>query len=159
MQYAISHITYDGLRRRQQRGLQLVEAAIILPVLLLLMGATAEFGNYFYTYTTLSKATRASARYISSKAFTASERDRAIRLAVCGNPNSCASQTPVLGGLTTGNIQITSDGGVHLPDTVTVRITGYHYQPVFDIGRFFGAASLRDIEVSPSTTMRYTLSN
>ena len=51
---------------RSERGTQLVELAIVLPVLLVLFGATAEFGRFFYTYQTLSKATRVGARYLTT---------------------------------------------------------------------------------------------
>ena len=52
---------------RDERGTQLVELAIVMPILLLLLGATAEFGRFFHTYTTLLKGTRAAARYIVSQ--------------------------------------------------------------------------------------------
>ena len=34
--------------RRDDRGLQLVEVALVIPIMLLLFGAVAEFGRYFY---------------------------------------------------------------------------------------------------------------
>ena len=40
--------------RRDESGVQLVEAAIVLPIFLVLFAATAEFGRYFYEYTTLA---------------------------------------------------------------------------------------------------------
>ena len=48
--------------RRNDAGAQLVELAIVLPVLLMLFGAAAEFGRYYYEYTTLAKASRSAAR-------------------------------------------------------------------------------------------------
>ena len=53
--------------RRSEAGVQLVEVAIVIPVLLMLFGAVAEFGRYFYEYTTLAKAARVGARYMSTK--------------------------------------------------------------------------------------------
>jgi hypothetical protein len=67
-----------------ERGTQLAELAIVLPVILVLFGATAEFGRFFYTYTTLAKATRAGARYLINVPVTASEDLRAQRLVKCG---------------------------------------------------------------------------
>src|SRR5262245_65674338 len=52
---------------RAERGTQLVELSIVLPILLVLIGATAEFGLYYNTYLTLAKATRVGARYLSGK--------------------------------------------------------------------------------------------
>ena len=144
-----------GGRRRSERGVQLVELMIVLPILFIMMAAIVEFGQYFYTYSTLAKATRSAARYLTSRAYTSTALEEAKRIAVCGNPGSCASQSTFVPGLTSAHIQITSTGSVNLPDRVTVRIVGYLYQPVFE----FGSVSLANIEVSPSTTMRFTLSN
>ena len=47
---------------RGERGTQLVELAIVLPLFVLMFAAIAEFGRFFYTYTTLAKATRVGAR-------------------------------------------------------------------------------------------------
>src|SRR5258705_10508235 len=52
--------------KRDERGLQLVELAIVLPVLVLLFAAAAEFGRYFYEYTTLAKGTRVAVRYLAT---------------------------------------------------------------------------------------------
>ena len=47
-----------GRFRSDERGVQLVEVALVIPVMLLLFGAVAEFGRYFYEYTTAAKAVR-----------------------------------------------------------------------------------------------------
>ena len=52
---------------RDERGVQLVEVAIVIPILLMLFAAVAEFGRYFYEYTTLAKAARVGARYLATK--------------------------------------------------------------------------------------------
>src|ERR1043166_2664574 len=46
-------------------GTQMIEFAIVFPVLLLLFAGTVELGRLFYRYTSLAKATRGSARYLS----------------------------------------------------------------------------------------------
>lgn len=145
--------------KRNQRGVQLIELSIALPILMLLLVAMAEVRNYFHHYTTLARATSAAARYISGRAFTEAEKVKARNVAVCGFPDSCSSAEPVLSGLTTDNIEITSAGGVILPQTVTVRIIGYTYQPIIDLGAWIGGEPWADVEVSPSTTMRYLLEN
>src|ERR1044072_1990818 len=53
--------------RRDDRGVQLVELAIVLPILLLLFATVAEFGRYFYEYTTVAKGARVGARYLAAK--------------------------------------------------------------------------------------------
>ena len=60
----ISDCTAESARR--QRGLVAVELAITLPLVILIMFATAELGRAFYQYTTLAKAVEAGARYYAS---------------------------------------------------------------------------------------------
>ncbi len=40
---------------KKERGTQLVELAIVLPVMLMLFASIAEFSNFFSTYTALDK--------------------------------------------------------------------------------------------------------
>lgn len=145
---------------RCERGTQLVELAIVLPVMLMMLGATAEFGRFLYTYSTLAKATRDGARYLASASVNSANDTGAKNLVVCGDPAAvCSSSNNILSGLQASNVQITRAGGVPvLPQTVTVRITGYRYQPLFDLGKLIGSQSLSlNIDVSPSTTMRFLL--
>ena len=143
------------VRVRAERGVQLLELTLSLAILLALLAAVSEFGQYFYTYTSLAKATRASARYLASKTYSSTTIENARNIAVCGQPASCDSLTPVISGLTKNNIQITSTGSAIFPTTVTVKIVGYNYQSTLGFGQFL----LNGIQVDPSTTMRYTLSN
>ncbi|MCA1635407.1 MAG: pilus assembly protein [Acidobacteria bacterium] len=139
---------------RCERGTQLVELAIVLPVLLALFGATAEFGRYFYTYTTLDKATRVGARYLTVAPPGATD-EQAQNLVVYGNTSGTGE--PIVSGLTPDQIEITRNGGgaSSLPQLVTVQIQGYTYEPLFDIGLIIGRSSVSlNIDVSPSTTMR-----
>jgi Flp pilus assembly protein TadG len=149
----------DKLSRftREERGAQLVELAIVLPIFLLMFGAAAEFGRYFYEYTTLDKATRAGSRYLATAAVNGTEDAIAKNIVVYGNPEGTGA--PVISGLTTANVVITRTGGVPtLPQMVTVQISGYKYQPVFDLGKLIKVTSLSlNIEVKPSVTMRYLL--
>ena len=142
---------------RDERGLQLAELAIALPICLLLFGATAEFGRFFYEYSTLAKATRAGSRYLVTAGVSNTEDTRAKNIVVYGNPEGTGS--PVVKGLTTENVTITREGGApKLPETVKVQITGYKYQPIFDLGALTRTPSLSlNVDVKPSVTMRYLL--
>lgn len=148
-------------RRNRESGVQLAEAAIVLPILLMFLAAIAEFGNYFYYYTTLSKATRAGVRYITSKAFTPTETNRGKNLIICGEILSCANSTPILPGLTNDNIQVTGIGGTStVPDRVMVKIVNYNYQSVFNLNKVAkNGAPWFAIPVDPSNTMRYLVEN
>lgn len=137
-----------------ERGTQLVEIAIVLPVMLLLLAAIGEFGRFIHAYSTLSKATRTGARYLSAKS--ASEITSTQNLVVCGKTSACSSGEEILTGLGTSNVSITTEGGSPTcPERITVSITGYTYQPVFSLPAM-GGVSLA-IDVAPSTTIRYLM--
>ncbi len=142
---------------REERGTQLIELAIVLPVMLVLMATVAEFGRFFYTYTTLAKATRAGARYLATSAVKTSEDTKARNLIVYGDTSG--GSDAVVNGLTTQNIRIVRSGGVAiLPETVTVEIDSFTYVPLFDLGKITNQKNLSlSVEVRPSTTMRYLL--
>ncbi|HEV2915010.1 MAG TPA: TadE family protein [Pyrinomonadaceae bacterium] len=147
-----------GLGRfaRRDRGTQLVELAIVLPIFVLMFAAVAEFGRFFYTYTTLAKATRTGARYLMSQPVGKMD-DNAKRLVLCGNPTVCADKDVIISGLTMDQVKIDRSGGVAgvLPDAVKVRIEGFYYEPIFDLGKLTGNSSLSlKIELAPSTMMQ-----
>lgn len=159
--------TRRRLRRlpRGERGTQLIELALVLPVLMLFFAATAEFGRYFYNYSTLAKATRAGARYLATTPVktggaNACQDEKVKRLVVYGDPNAVDGVTrPVVPGLTTANVQLLRVGGVtSVPDTVTVKIVDYNYKPLLNLGNFVKGLSWTSVPLKPSTTMRYLLS-
>lgn len=140
---------------REERGTQLVEVAVVLPLLLVLFGTVAEFGRYFYTYATLAKATRSAARYLSTVEDTSAEDARARNLVVYGDADGAGD--PLLKGLTTGNVSVTRQGATPTSaGTVTVKINGYVFSPVFDLGALVGSKTVSlKVAVAPATTMRY----
>ncbi len=136
---------------RDERGSQLVELAIVMPLVLVLLGATAEFGRFFYTYSTLLKGTRAASRYLVSQPV--GTMDAAARnLVVYGN--TAGTGTPIANGLTTANVKITpvkSGGGA----TQTVEIQNYIYAPIFDLGKLTKSSTLSlSVNVGAKSTMR-----
>jgi Flp pilus assembly protein TadG len=141
---------------RDERGTQFVELALVLPVMLLFFGAVAEFGRYFYTYSTLAKAARAGARYSISHPYDTTNVNQAKSLVAYGDQNAGCAGTPVLPGLVCDNVDIrktTTAGGV---EVITASIVNYPYTPVLDLGKLTGinSASLSG-NVSPSVTMKY----
>jgi Flp pilus assembly protein TadG len=151
---------------RNERGIQLVELAIVLPILLILFAATAEFGRYFYEYTTLAKAARIGTRYLVTAKVNCFEATQAKRLVVYGN--TAGTGPALIDGLTTDNVTVSPndslsdvcEGGAvpGVPKTMTIRITGFQHQPLFNLGALMnnGTFSL-NIDVKPSVTMRYLL--
>ena len=141
---------------RDESGLQLVELTIVIPIFLMLFAATAEFGRYFYEYTTLAKAARVGARYLSTAPSTPGEDLNAQKIVMYGNTSGTGS--PVLTGLELTDIRVIREGDSVIPKTVTIKIEGYTHEPIFDIGKLTGIAGLStNVEVKPSVTMRYLL--
>jgi Flp pilus assembly protein TadG len=138
---------------------QLLEVAIVIPILLVLFGAVAEFGRYFYEYTTVAKAARVGARYLASKSATSTTNyeAQAKNLVVYGN--IAGTGTPVLPGLTTANVDVQYVGGTAgVPDLVKVSIVNYQHQAIIDLGKMLNNTALStNVDVKPSVTMRYLL--
>lgn len=125
------------MRRRRaglldQRGLATIELAICLPVLLLLMLATAEIGRLLIQYNTLAKAVRDGARYACAHAavgttrivnITAATRAETRNLVVTGT--TVGTGTPLLPGLTVNNVTVDDVGN----GFVSVAAT-YTYAPI-----------------------------
>lgn len=145
--------------RRDERGVQLLEMAIVIPIVLVLFAAVAEFGRYFYEYTTLAKASRLGSRYMISKCLNSSVNYEGIAKSIVVYGNATGSGSPILTGLTADNVDITYTGPISsIPETVTVTIVNYPHQPLFNLGAMLNNNALSmAVDVKPSTTMRYLL--
>jgi Flp pilus assembly protein TadG len=145
--------------RRDDRGLQLVELALTLPVLILLFAAVAEFGRYFHAHTTLAKGTRVAVRYLATARTTGCDDLNAKNLVVYGNMAGTGS--PIVNGLTVNNVTITrfnaAGGTSGFPATVTIQITNFQHTPIFDLGKLMNSSLSLAIDMKPSVTMRYLL--
>jgi|SRR5690348_1567064 len=143
---------------KSERGTQVIEFAFVFPCLILLFAGTAELGRLFYTYTSLAKATRAGARYLSNVQSVSSSTAAAKNVVLCGNPGGCGGNgqpAVILPNFSASNVVVTPTtvGGVKY---VTVSITNYAYQPlIFDLNAMTGANF--NMNLSPSTQMRYML--
>jgi Flp pilus assembly protein TadG len=123
-----------------QRGNELLEFALVLPLLLLLLAGAIEFGRAFYTYNILTKSVRNGARYLSDTQMTLSGViltspvdyvTRTKNLAVYGNVSG--SGTKVIPDLLTSQINVTgtaAPGPAAGQFYVTVS-ANYAYSPVF----------------------------
>jgi len=151
---------------RSDDGTQLIEFAIVFPVLLLMFAGTAELGRMFYTYNSLAKATRGAARYLSTVpdvnanpcgSLQMSCTTAAKNMALCGNKAGCggAGQPPViLPNFSASNIDVTPPVTTVGVKYVTIAITGYTYQPlVFNLNAMTGRTF--NMTLAPSTRMRY----
>ena len=113
----------------------MIEMAIILPVILIVIIATAELGRAFWEYNALTKSVRDAARYASAQGLFGSTgvvivtnelRTEVQNLVVYGNTGGTG--TPVLNGLTTAGVSLESPGD----GDILVRTT-YAYTPIFGL--------------------------
>lgn len=139
-----------------ETGGTLAELAILIPFLIVMVGAVSELGRYFQAYSTLAKSTRASARYLSRVAFDEETERRAKNVAVCGKID-CTGTNPVVAGLTPTNINVQFEpSAAGNPITVTVSIQNYTFQPLFNLGALLGNKTFSlALPIRPSTTMYY----
>lgn len=145
--------------RHRESGIQLIELVFVMPLLLLLLAATAEFGRYFYTYSALTRATEIAVRHLTSRLLTDSEIVAAKYLAVCGKTSCGSDDKIVVPSLGIGNVTVSTiqgDGSTTRPNLVKVSITYSNYQPVFNLGNWTGG-NWSSLTMTTSTTMRYLL--
>lgn len=126
---------------QKQKGVALVEFALVLPFLLLLSVVAIDFGRAIWEYNTLTKSVRDAARYLSIQT-PGTRIDVARNLMVYGNRSGTGA--PLAIGLTLANVPPPTAGvprsgccfwqaagTAPVINTVTVRITGYTYTPMF----------------------------
>ena len=147
------------IQSKSQSGVAVIEFALVLPILVVLLLATAEFGRAFYQYNTLTKAIRDGARYLSDNSLNGagvielngSASVAAKNLIVFGN--SAGSGNPLLEGLSAGDITITTIDTKHLKVSAS-----FSYTPIFSAGiPTFGAGSQvldTNFTLQSSTTVR-----
>ncbi|WP_298235032.1 TadE/TadG family type IV pilus assembly protein [uncultured Azohydromonas sp.] len=127
-------------RRHRQRGVAIVELALVLLPLVLLLMLTVDLGRAFYTFNTLTKAARGAARHLTLvNPEDPDKRSEARNLVLYGNVNG--SGTKLVPDLDSEAIEICTpalcedhddepiDGGTM--DLVSVRIHNYAYAPLF----------------------------
>jgi hypothetical protein len=121
---------------KRQKGIALVEFALILPMFVMLLFLTTEFGRAYYQYDTITKAVRQSARYLSVRA-QGPGIVNAKNIIVYGNPDGTGS--PRIAGLTLSNVPDpvwSTTGSYPVMNTVTVSVTGFTFVPM--AGNVFG---------------------
>ncbi len=119
----------------------MVELAIVTPLMLLLIFATAEFGRAFMQYNTLTKSVRDSVRHVASRALLGQtgvvQIDAALtleaqNLVVYGSINA-AGNLPLLPGLTPADVTVATAGAGDI-----VVSASYAYQPINSVLPGFG---------------------
>ncbi len=144
----IVHLHKAGLNK-QQRGIALVEFVIAAPVVLFIALAIAEMGNAIMQYNSMTQSLRDGARHLASiaekgsagvVALTAEDQTEVSNLVAYG---TIAAGTPIIPGLSPGNVSIQDLGDGLLSVTVS-----HNYQPLLigGIPRVFsrGAGSVNN---------------
>ncbi len=162
-----------ALRRwlKREDGGALAELAILVPFLAVLLAGVCEFGRFFQTYTTLSKASRTASRYLSNHELNATEITRATNLMVCGklacgvgdkalvygfSANNVCLETAGTPKVTSVTVRIPRTAGECVPMTGAADATPFVYSPIFNIGALLNNPSFSlAFPIAPSTTMYY----
>ncbi|MDX2321758.1 MAG: TadE/TadG family type IV pilus assembly protein [Moritella sp.] len=140
---------------KNEQGFAAIEFTMVLPFLLLLIFATAEFGRLLYQYNALNKTVRNASRYLAGNAKLGTgiyEIKQGIETKVItyikyGSPNSV---TPLLPNLTSSTIGLSLSG-----EFVTINVS-YPWQPLFaDMFTSFGLGS--DMDISFPLISTYTM--
>lgn len=147
------------LNPKTMRGSVAVELALLLIPLIILVFGVAEFGRAIYQYNTLVKTVRDAARLLSQHSPTDAVNypESEARCLVVHGSTDC-SGSALLPGLTIGMVGIasstTATGAGNSINLVTVTVTGYTFNFVFNPLVFFGN-SMTTLQFDPiQTTMR-----
>ena len=148
---------------RAQRGLALAEAAVALPVVLIVLVPVGELTRLFVQYSTLSHHTRSAVRYVAERAISNTTGKPVITPALVAAAQNlivygdiAGGSTPVIPGLTVAEVSppvITTAGDVQVGVT-------HPYQSLLQLGGrlpmlgFAGDLSLDDLPMTVTYTMR-----
>jgi len=153
---AINSGIEDVANITKQRGLAAIEFTMVLPFLLLLIFACAEFGRLMFQYNALNKTVRDASRYLTANAKPGDTDLVNIKAAVAldvkqliryGQSNS---STLLLPNLQDEDISFNVNG-----DFITITVT-YDWQPIFsDTFTTFGLGN--DIDLSFPMVSTYTM--
>ena len=133
---------------RSERGAELVEMALVLPVLLLVLVGIVEFGFMFQRFVVLTNAANEGARVAILPSYGAGDAEaRAITFAVQGGV-----PTGTVVAVMTPNIPLTEGGRCATGRRVTVT-HAYQFTFINPIASMFGPA-LNNITLTGRATMR-----
>ena len=131
-------------RRSRFRGNALVELAILSSILFPILTGVTQFGYSMYAYNTLQGAVHAGVRLASVLAYTsttstpAADYSTAVKnTVVYGKPDpqvngqGAITDTVVIPGLTTANVELVITMNGSEPSTVTVRIINFTVDGIF----------------------------
>ena len=127
------------IARRGERGVAIVELAMVLPLLFLLVMGTFDLGRAVYIRNALANAARDGARFATVDP----RNTNCIQ--------SVAARNSSLAGLSTASVSISTPGSVAIGQPVTVSVQST-YQPVTAL--IAGAIGVNSVTLQSSATMQ-----
>jgi len=161
-------INWPAIVKRKE-GSSTIELAIVFPILLIMFVGTAELGRLFYTYNSLSKATKVGARYLSASRLavngTATEitnaKTEAKNLVVYGCKNRavapCSTASPIVNGLSTANINICDNFATPCSPVLAAGPVKYFRVEIQSFNYSAGTWSLATMTGKASSTFYFSL--
>jgi Flp pilus assembly protein TadG len=137
--------------RHSERGVEFIEMALVLPLLLLVVLGIAEFGLLFQQYEVITNAAREGARIAVLPDYTAADARNRATAYVTQSIAGGAGGTPTV----TVGAPVTVDlGGGHTMTTVTVTVTYPHpFTFLSGIATYFGS-TFGTATLTATSTMR-----
>jgi Flp pilus assembly protein TadG len=138
-------------RLRAERGAELIELAIVLPMLLLVFVAIVDFALVFQRYLTISNAAREGARIAVLPGYTQADvQNRVTQYVREGIGDSAASPTTVL-------ITVTIDPPGPTPAFPAAQVTvtlSHSYLFLGPVSGLLGGGSFTSVTLAARSTMR-----
>jgi Flp pilus assembly protein TadG len=138
-------------RRRSERGAVLVEAAIALPLLLLVVMGIVDFGRLFQRYEVLTNAAREGARIaVLPVGYSDAQVQQRVRQYIASGGLDQALATPQPPAETTSEVS----PGVCITVKIVTVTYPHTYSFVGGIVRFFGATGFGSTQLTATASMR-----
>jgi|SRR5687767_7809260 Flp pilus assembly protein TadG len=164
MKGLIQTLIKTGRRAGAERGGQMIEMAICLPILLILFAVAGEIGRFYFMNANLAKGTRLAARYLTTTPLNTNENialyhTNAKNLVVYGKIAPNSADKPIAPGLAPNDVLISTTGGTSFsPQFITVQITNITFTPLLNLGRLLKNPNFSlAAPLTSSTTMRYLI--
>lgn len=132
--------------RKSEEGSILVEFALSVFLMVTVFAGVFQFGYTFYAYNTLVNSVREGSRYASLKPYDSATgtpstafQTAVQNFVVYGDPNG--GTVPVVRGLSTSNVNLSIAMSGAAPVSVTVSITGFSLDAVFQTVTLSGKPS------------------
>jgi Flp pilus assembly protein TadG len=134
--------------QRKEEGSELIEMAIVLPLLLLLIMGIIDFGFLFQRYVVLTNAAAEGARVASLPGYTSAD--------VTARVNAYATNGGIKGSVSavTTPVSLPGAGGGSWPGSQVTVSYVYNFSYVGPIAKLFGGGSGGAVTLTSRSTMR-----